>query len=75
MHEALRWKAQPQDSVSILVPDFKKMAENGLGEAIFAAMGQSFFTLSLGIGAMAIFGSYISRDRTLTGETVNICLP
>lgn len=57
-----------------LVPDFKKMAENGLGEAIFAAMGQSFFTLSLGIGAMAIFGSYISRDRTLTGETVNICL-
>lgn len=57
-----------------LVPDFKKMAENGLSEAIFAAMGQSFFTLSLGIGAMAIFGSYISRDRTLTGETVNICL-
>lgn len=57
-----------------LVPDFRKMAENGLGEAIFAAMGQSFFTLSLGIGAMAIFGSYISRDRTLTGETVNICL-
>ena len=57
-----------------LVPDFKKMAENGLSEAIFAAMGQSFFTLSLGIGAMAIFGSYISRDRTLTGETINICL-
>lgn len=57
-----------------LVPDFQKMAENGLGEAIFAAMGQSFFTLSLGIGAMAIFGSYISRERTLTGETINICL-
>lgn len=57
-----------------LIPDFQKMAENGLGEAIFAAMGQSFFTLSLGIGAMAIFGSYISRERTLTGETINICL-
>lgn len=57
-----------------LIPDFGKMAENGLGEAIFAAMGQAFFTLSLGIGAMAIFGSYISRDRSLTGETVNICL-
>lgn len=57
-----------------LIPDFGKMAENGLGEAIFAAMGQAFFTLSLGIGAMAIFGSYISKDRSLTGETVNICV-
>lgn len=57
-----------------LIPDFGKMAENGLSEAIFAAMGQAFFTLSLGIGAMAIFGSYISRDRSLTGETVNICV-
>lgn len=57
-----------------LIPDFGKMAENGLGEAVFAAMGQAFFTLSLGIGAMAIFGSYISRDRSLTGETVNICV-
>lgn len=57
-----------------LVPDFGKMVENGLGEAVFAAMGQSFFTLSLGIGAMAIFGSYISKDRSLTGETVSICV-
>lgn len=37
-------------------------------------MGQAFFTLSLGIGAMAIFGSYIGKDHTLTGETINICL-
>lgn len=57
-----------------LVPDFGKMVEHGLGEVIYAAMGQAFFTLSLGIGAMSIFGSYISKDRTLTGESVSICL-
>ena len=57
-----------------LIPDFAKMAENGIGESIYAAMGQSFFTLSLGIGAMAIFGSYISKDRSLTGESINICV-
>ena len=57
-----------------LIPDFGKIVRNGLGEVIFAAMGQAFFTLSLGIGAMAIFGSYISRDRTLMGESVNICI-
>ncbi len=57
-----------------LVPDFSRMAANGLGDAIFAAMGQAFFTLSLGIGAMAIFGSYIGKDQSLTGESINICL-
>ena len=57
-----------------LIPDFKKMIENGLGEAVYAAMGQAFFTLSLGIGAMAIFGSYISKERRLLGESLNICL-
>lgn len=57
-----------------LIPDFGKMIENGLGEAIYAAMGQAFFTLSLGIGAMAIFGSYISKEHRLTGESLNICL-
>ena len=57
-----------------LIPDFSKMMENGIGEVIFAAMGQAFFTLSLGIGAMAIFGSYIGKDRSLTGETLNICI-
>ena len=58
-----------------LVPDFVKMFENGwssFGEAVYAAMGQSFFTLSLGISAMAIFGSYIGKDRALTGEALNI---
>ena len=55
-----------------LIPDFTRFTENG--NTIFAAMGQAFFTLSLGIGAMAIFGSYIGKDHTLTGETINICL-
>ncbi len=57
-----------------LIPDFNRIVEYGVGEVIYAAMGQAFFTLSLGIGAMAIFGSYISKDRTLTGESVNICI-
>ena len=57
-----------------LIPDFPRFTENGVGNTIFAAMGQAFFTLSLGIGAMAIFGSYIGKDHTLTGETINICL-
>ncbi len=55
-----------------LKPDFSKMMENGLFESIFAAMGQSFFTLSIGIGSLAIFGSYISKDRSLTGESISI---
>ena len=55
-----------------LKPDFSKMAENGIFEAISAAMGQAFFTLSIGIGSMAIFGSYIAKDRSLTGESVSI---
>lgn len=56
-----------------LIPDFGKVVENGVGDVVFAAMGQAFFTLSLGIGAMAIFGSYISKERSLTGESINIC--
>ena len=57
-----------------LIPDFGKMVENGIGDVVFAAMGQAFFTLSLGIGAMAIFGSYISKERRLLGESMNICI-
>ncbi|MDD5075871.1 MAG: sodium-dependent transporter [Sphaerochaetaceae bacterium] len=55
-----------------LLPDFNRLADSGLWNAIYAAMGQAFFTLSLGIGSMAIFGSYIGKERTLTGESVNI---
>ena len=57
-----------------LLPDFKKAAESGMKEVIFAAMGQSFFTLSLGIGAIAIFGSYIDKKRRLTGEAVCVTI-
>ncbi len=57
-----------------LLPDFAKAAEIGLGKVITAAMNQAFFTLSLGIAAMEIFGSYMSKDHTLGGEAVRICL-
>ena len=57
-----------------LMPDFRKIVEQGLGTVVFAAMGQAFFTLSLGIGAMAIFGSYMDKGRSLTGESITITL-
>ena len=55
-----------------LMPDFGKMVENGFGDAVYAAMGQAFFTLSIGASGMAIFGSYIGRDRRLTGEAASV---
>ena len=57
-----------------LYPDFGKVKEAGIGEVVYAAMGQAFFTLSIGIGALAIFGSYIGKERALTGEAVSICV-
>lgn len=57
-----------------LVPDMQRMREAGISETVVAAMNQAFFTLSLGIGAMAIFGSYIDKKRTLLGESVNIAI-
>ncbi|MBP3622229.1 MAG: sodium-dependent transporter, partial [Lachnospiraceae bacterium] len=58
-----------------LKPDFNRMQEIGIGEVIVGAMNQAFFTLSLGIGSMAIFGSYLGKDRALMGEAVNVaCL-
>lgn len=55
-----------------LLPNFGKMASSGPFEVIFAAMGQAFFTLSVGCGSMAIFGSYIGKERSLLGESINI---
>lgn len=55
-----------------LLPDFRRVAEQVVSNVIFAAMGQAFFTLSIGIGSMAIFGSYIGRDRSLLGESVSV---
>lgn len=57
-----------------LLPDFGKVAEIGVGKVIVAAMNQSFFTLSLGIGAMAIFGSYINNKKALMGESINVAV-
>ena len=57
-----------------LVPDFAEMKAKGIGNVIFGAMSQAFFTLSIGIGSMAIFGSYLDKDRSLTGETISITL-
>ena len=57
-----------------LKPDFKRMTEIGIVDTVVAAMNQAFFTLSLGIGAMAIFGSYIGKERSLLGEAVNVAV-
>lgn len=56
-----------------LLPDFSRAEEAGIGNVITAAMNQSFFTLSLGIAAMEIFGSYMTKEYTLTSEAVRIC--
>ena len=55
-----------------LVPDFERMKEVGIVNTLVGAMNQAFFTLSLGIGAMAIFGSYIGKDHALLGESVRV---
>ena len=57
-----------------LVPDFDLMKEVGIGTILVAAMNQAFFTLSIGIGSMAIFGSYIDKERSLMGESVNVII-
>ena len=57
-----------------LVPNFDTIKEVGFGNIVFGALSQSFFTLSVGIGSMAIFGSYIDRKRSLAGEAVSIAV-
>ena len=56
-----------------LVPDIGRMLDVGIGNTVVGAMNQAFFTLSLGIGSMAIFGSYIGKERALAGEAVRVC--
>ena len=56
-----------------LIPDFERVSKIGLGNVITSAMSQAFFTLSLGIAAMEIFGSYMNKDHAITGEAVRIC--
>ena len=57
-----------------LMPDTERLMEQGIVNVLVAAMNQAFFTLSIGMGSMAIFGSYIGRDRALLGESVNVAL-
>jgi NSS family neurotransmitter:Na+ symporter len=61
--------------VFYLKPDVSRLVDAGVWSAVYAAMGQAFFTLSIGIGSMAIFGSYIPKDHSLAGESVTVmCL-
>ena len=57
-----------------LVPNIENVKKAGIFNVIVAAMNQAFFTLSLGIGSMAIFGSYLGKDRALMGEAVNVAV-
>jgi len=58
-----------------LLPSWERFSNAGFGNVVVAAMNQGFFSLSLGIGSMAIFGSYLKKDRSLMGEAVNVvCL-
>lgn len=57
-----------------LVPNLDNMKKAGIGNVIFGAMSQSFFTLSIGIGAMEIFGSYMPKNHTLAGESIKILI-
>ncbi len=57
-----------------LLPDAEKAAKKGIGSIMTAAMTQAFFTLSIGLASMEIFGSYMPKDRTITSESLKICL-
>ncbi len=57
-----------------LMPNFDLLFSDRFGEILFAAMGQAFFTLSIGAGSMTIFGSYIGKDHTLVGEAIRVSL-
>lgn len=57
-----------------LFPDFERASGIGMERVIFASMKQAFFTLSIGIGCIEVFGSYMSEEKTLTGEAVKVCI-
>lgn len=70
--QALSLQGASEGLAFYLIPDFKKMAAYPLSEVIYAAMSQAFFTLSVGMGSMEIFGSFIGKERSLLGEAVNV---
>lgn len=55
-----------------LIPDFSKIVDNGVWNVMYQAMSQAFFTLSVGMGGMAIFGSYIGKEHSLLGESIHV---
>ncbi|MDK2807700.1 MAG: neurotransmitter:Na+ symporter, family [Clostridiales bacterium] len=57
-----------------LIPDFGRLKEQGVGNVIFAAMTHAFFTLSVGMGSMSIFGSYMDKKHKITVESMNVVL-
>ena len=74
---ALAWNSVTLDGAArglrfFMVPDFAKMKAAGVVTVLVNAMNQAFFTLSIGIGSMTIFGSYVDKSRTLLGEAVNV---
>ena len=69
---SLRLKGAGEGLKYFLVPSFSRLKENGFGSVAFAAMTHAFFTLSVGIGAMEIFGSYLKKGRRITGEAINV---
>ena len=74
MIRSMTLKGGSQGLAFYLIPQLEMIQKHGVLEVIFAAMGQAFFTLSLGIGAIAIFGSYIDKERRLFGETLSVCV-
>ena len=71
---SLRLKGAGEGLKYFLVPSFSRLKENGYGSVAFAAMTHAFFTLSVGIGAMEIFGSYLKKGRRITGEAINVVI-
>lgn len=57
-----------------LVPDFSQVTKNGVGNMVFAAMSHAFFTLSIGMGSMEIFGSYLEKKNTIVSEAINVVI-
>ena len=71
---SVRLEGGAEGLIFYLKPDINKFKEIGVFNVIVGAMNQAFFTLSLGIGSMAIFGSYIDKNRSLLGESVNVAI-
>ena len=71
---SLTLKGGAEGLAFFLLPDLNRMRDVGFGNVLVSAMNQAFFTLSLGIGAMAIFGSYIDKSHSLAGESLRVCI-